>query len=345
MTDDIFAQQHAHTQKVVQQLKASLTQGFGDQYSELIGDHTCVYATGSCGRGEMGASSDLDAYVVRVDGDELTHSAQIEAVVRAANIAVDLPALDGDGKYLKMVDAKKILDRLGAPNDDDDPDGVFTKRILLMLESRVLAGEPAHDRLLSKVLDAYWQNETLHTDDYLPVVLVNDIVRYWRIVLLNHESRLRARKEELQLELDTTGDQLEVRLMAERRYSSYKLRLPRCLSCFSALTYLLALTPTEPAHVTKEQVREMIALPPVERLRRLPDLVDHPIELVDQLLSVYGSYLEQNNVDKRVLVPQLQHDEALQRKMSQEGGQFTQLMFKLVQELGGGRPLHRHMVV
>jgi hypothetical protein len=89
----------------------------------------------------------------------------------------------------------------------------------------------------------------------------------------------------------------------------------------------------------------MIRLSPVERLRRLPELVGRDLELVDQLLSVYRSYLERTNVAKPQLLHQLQHDADVQHKVPSEGGQFTQLMFKLVQELGGGRPLHRTMLV
>ncbi len=342
MADDIFTTRREHTQALVERLQATLKRELADRYDELVGDHTCVYATGSCGRGEMGEGSDLDAYAVRVEG-EPGDSTPIEDAVRAANAAAGLPELDGDGKYLEMVDARLILDRLGAPNDDGE--GVFTKRILLMLESRVLVGAPAYERLLDRVLDAYWKNETQHRSNYLPLVLVNDIVRYWRIVLLNHESRLRDKEIKLHARPGLDEAQIEAAILAERRYSSYKLRLPRCMSCFSALTYLLALTPTDPAHVSRAQVREMIALQPVQRLNRLPELVGRELALVDELLSVYASYLEQSNAGKAVLIDEMQRDVEVRRRMFREGDAFTKLMFDLVQELGGGRPLHRHMVV
>lgn len=243
MTDDVFERRRAHTESIVARLEQSLSR-------EPLGDHTCIYATGSCGRGEMGEGSDLDAY---------------------------------------------------------------------------------------------WQNEERHPHDYLPFVLVNDIVRYWRILLLNHESRLRKKKHDLDRS-PPAGDAQQI-LLGERRYSSYKLRLPRCLTCFSALTYLLALTRREGAHVTKDHVRTMVGLTPLERLGRLSALAGREMGRVDRLLKVYRSYLERTHAGKQALLGRLREDRAVHEALSREGHEFTRTMFELVQELGEGRPLHRHMLV
>lgn len=251
--------------------------------------------------------------------------------------------MDNDGRYLEMVSATQILDLLGSPSDDSE--GVLTKRVLLLLESRVLLGEAAHQTLVDRVIEAYWTNERLHPRDYLPYMLVNDIVRYWRIVLLNHESRLRKREIEIDCAGEILAEERDAIMLAERRYRSYKLRLPRCLTCFSALTYFLALTLTEPAHVSKNDVRHMISLTPVERLRQLPDMVGRDLPEVRELLDVYRCYLERTNISKQHLMDQLRHDRQVQQDVPREGRKFTKLMFQLVQELGGGRPLHRHMLV
>lgn len=336
MTDDVFERRRAHTESIVARLEQSLSR-------EPLGDHTCIYATGSCGRGEMGEGSDLDAYIVRVDGGAAPAeaSAGLEAAVEAANAAAGLPPLDGDGKYLKTVSADEVLDLLGEPGDDAR--GVLTKRMLLLLESRVLAGEAAYGAFIDRVIEAYWQNEERHPHDYLPFVLVNDIVRYWRILLLNHESRLRKKKHDLDRS-PPAGDAQQI-LLGERRYSSYKLRLPRCLTCFSALTYLLALTRREGAHVTKDHVRTMVGLTPLERLGRLSALAGREMGRVDRLLKVYRSYLERTHAGKQALLVRLREDRAVHEALSREGHEFTRTMFELVQELGEGRPLHRHMLV
>ncbi len=312
---------------------------------EFIGDHTFVYATGSCGRGDMGTFSDLDPYVVRIGEDNSEHDRVIHEALVAANAAAGLPTLDADGKHARAIQAHHLIDRLGAPEDDSREDGVFTKRMLLLLESRVLLGEAAYDKVLEKIISAYWQNANIHTTDYQPFVLVNDIVRWWRIVLLNHESRLRKEAQELEAEGELSPAALESRLLASRRYRSYKMRLARCLTCFSALTYLLALTPSEDAHVTKDSIYEMVELTPLQRLEALETLADRQLSAVRPLLSTYAVYLDRMDLGKHALIETLQVDEKLARALSAEGGQFTKRMFELVEELGGGRRLHRHMLV
>ena len=58
-------------------------------------------------------------------------------------------------------------------------------------------------------------NEDLHPNDYLPFVLVNDIIRYWRIVLLSHESRLRKKKNEINQNSNISTESKEALLLAE----------------------------------------------------------------------------------------------------------------------------------
>lgn len=342
MGGGVFERRQRRTEGKVTALQQSLEEQLGERTGHLIGEHTCVYATGSCGRGEMGKGSDLDAYIAQVD-DERRELEPLVTAVRTANDAAGLPTLDGNGKYLQPVRATELLDLIGDPQDDGR--GVLTKRMLLLLESRVLLGQPAHDTIVDKILDAYWLNEDLHSSDYLPFVLVNDIVRYWRIVLLNHESRLRDKRLELEQDASLSAEDLPAVLLAERRYKSYKMRLARCLTCFSALTYLLALTADDPVRVTRQDVRTMVGRTPLQRLRNLSDVAGRDVPFVDEMLDLYRIYLERTEEGKEAMVVRLREDQPFQRQVSRQGSRFTELMFNLVQELGQGRPLHRHMLV
>lgn len=168
-------------------------------------------------------------------------------------------------------------------------------------------------------------------------MLVNDIVRYWRILLLNHESRIRKKIKEEQLS--------EVDEIALRRYSSYKLRVPRCLSCFSALAYLLSLTPDEPAHIDRNDVIKMVRMTPIERLEHLKSAAPNETERLETLRSLYSRFLENTDGGKTVLTDRLKADPGCARDLSDDGKEFTQQMFELIQSLGGGRTLHRAIVV
>lgn len=288
----------------------------------------------------MGAASDLDPYVVRVhdrgsvfsDEDAAT---TIASALRKAVCDAGLPELDANGEYASLVTAQSLFESLGSPLDDET--GALTRRMLLLLESRPVVNEAAYQDLILQTIRAYWKNEEQHLADYLPIVLVNDIVRYWRILLLNHESRLREKAAKQGLSPEDE--------MALRRYSSYKLRVPRCLTCFSALSYLLALTPSEPAHVKRDDIVRMVQMPPIARLEFLRQIAGSPLGTLDELERLYIRFLERTDGGKTALTDELKADQETVIAVSRDGRNFTRHMFDLIQALGGGRPLHRAIVV
>jgi len=302
--------------------------------------NTTVYVVGSAGRLEMGGGSDLDPYIVTGVGSEGSASAdgmELLSALRESIRAAGLPDLDADGEHAEPVTAASLVGHLGDPSDDSS--GAMTKRILLLLESQPLVHPEAYNRLIAACVDAYWKNEHGHEHNYLPIVLVNDIVRYWRTVLLNHESRIGVK-----LAKDVAGKTEDE--VALRRYSSFKLRIPRCLSCFSALLYLLRLTDRDDRGVTRDQVVAMVRQTPLERLeclRGFSTSVDRGIQTAKER---YLEYLEIANAGKPELLRQLaKSDGPLAHRVSTCGNAFTEAIFQLVQEVGGGRPLHRAIVV
>ena len=88
----------------------------------------------------------------------------------------------------------------------------------------------------------------------------------------------------------------------------------------------------------------MVRLSPLERISKLGVLAGEH-ELVPQILSTYARFLERAASGKEALLTDLRTDREAARQTSAEGGHFTELMFNLVQKLGGGRRLHRHMLV
>src|SRR6185436_19664407 len=97
-----------------------------------------------------------------------------------------------DANFLKLHGAQTLIERLGEPRDDAE--NTFTVRMLLLLESRAVLGARAHEELARKALDAYWKNTEGHSENYLPIIFLNDIIRYWRILLLNYESKTASRQ-------------------------------------------------------------------------------------------------------------------------------------------------------
>jgi hypothetical protein len=207
--------------------------------------------------------------------------------------------------------------------------------MLLLLESRPLVGSAAYGQLLGMVLDAYWPDAKGHEDDFQPFVLVNDIVRYWRILLLNYV----AKNVEKERELEGT------RRDGERRLRSYKLRFSRCMTCFSALARLLAVTAR--GAVTKSHVLEIVTQRPIERLGAIAAQVTAAAEHVEVLLGLYESFLRHTEKPKTELIDGFSTAGFKDERMK-EGQEFGDRMFDLLQELGRkdrGKELLRHMLV
>lgn len=330
----LLEERAAATDQKLDELAARLRARLGDDAERILRKDTCIYVVGSGGRGEMSRHSDVDLFVARVDRDPSEVDALLvrQAIARAL-YEMDLPDPSKAGEYLKMHTAASLCERLGTP--DDDAVNTFTARMLLLLESQPLLGTEAYETLLSAVIERYWQDVDEHADDYQPFVLVNDIVRYWRILLLNYVAKNFEKEKELK----------EPQLKAERRSRSYKLRFSRCLTCFSFLAALLATTAK--GGLTEQQVVEIVRHTPIERLELVRERADGAAQQVEKLLQLYTAFLETTDRPKRELV-ELFRDKDYRAARSKEGREFGDAMFALLEMLARaerGRELFRHMVV
>jgi hypothetical protein len=329
----IFEERAEYTETRLAKLKEALQRHLGTDGERILAQDTCIYVVGSGGRKEMSEQSDVDLFVVRVarPASDLDNH-QVRLAVTRAQHDVGLPEPSQGGKFLKMHTAEGLLAHLGEPADDAS--NAFTARMLLMLESAPLLGNLAYGKLLRRVVDAYCHDVEAHPDGYQPFFLVNDIVRYWRSLLLNYAAKVAEKGKEL-AEPDRETD---------RRLRSYKLRFSRCMMCFSALASLLATTAS--GGVTVEDVLEIAGQSPIERLRgvrtRRPTAATH----VAKLLELYASFLEVTARPPVLLAATFAPPEAKQR--ADEGRQFADVMFDFLHELGRdgrGKELFRHMVV
>jgi hypothetical protein len=323
------------TNVVLERLASEVSAALGSHGDRILRSDTCIYVVGSGGRGEMSEHSDIDLFVARVGRDPSDVDAlAVRTAIAQATYVLRRPDPSQGGEYLKMHSAESLCERMGTP--DDDASNTLTARMLLLLESRSLLGPDAYEELLRKVLDAYWKDEKgRHKDDFQPYVLVNDIVRYWRILLLNYVAK-NVKKER---ELD------EKRRDAERGLRSYKLRFSRCMTCFSALAALLAAT--RDGAVTRSRALEIVRLRPAERLERVKTVVLAAEAQVAELLGLYESFMRVVEVSPTELIAKFE-DEDFRHERLGDGWRFGGTMFDLLQELGRdgrGRELLRHMLV
>lgn len=306
----------------------------GVDEARVLQDDTCIYTVGSGGRGEMSEHSDVDLFVARVHrAPSEVDAFQIRQAITRALFEMGFPEPSQGGGFLKMHTGESLCERMGTC--DDDASNTLTARMLLLLESRVLLGKNAYAGLVGSVLDSYWKDVGEHAADYQPFVLVNDIVRYWRILLLNYVAKNVEKEREL------AGP----KLTAERSLRSYKLRFSRCITCFSALARLLSITAK--GAVDKKSVAGMVSERPIDRLLAVKACNPQAGEHVDRMLELYQKFLVATSTDKPSLI-----ESFCQRSFAhdrvQEGREFADAMFALLQELGRdgrAKELFRHMVV
>lgn len=333
----LFTERADSTRKTLEEFKDVLLRHLGDDAPRILREDTCVYVVGSGGRGEMSSHSDVDLFVARIGrGPSDIDAFLVRQAIARALFAVGRPDPSQGGDFLKMHTAVSLCERLGTP--EDDAVNTFTARMLLLLESQSLVGEVAYDALVSRVLDAYWKDAEGREKEYQPFVLVNDIVRYWRILLLNYVAKNAEKEKELQ----------PPKLTAERALRSHKLRFSRCMTCFSVLASLLVATTS--GGVTTADVLTIVKRRPVERLLALggASKKDPKVEqAIERLLAAYESFLTITDQEKAVLVALFTNKDFASARVK-EGREFGDAMFDLLQALGtSGRAkeLFRHMVV
>lgn len=316
------------TEKRFGELKSSLGEA-----SELAADKACVYATGSFGRVEASEHSDLDLFIVsEVDGTERKLTRLKEILIKAELIkSADLhklPPFSGDGKYLISYSVADLVDRLGERSDDSE--NTLTARLLLLLESRPLIGDPVHSRVIEAVIDAYWKDYSNHPDGFMPAFLTNDILRLWRTFCLNYEADLR---------------KLTPEKKAKGKLKNYKLRHSRMLTCFSAIIYLLFIF-SRHGSVRQKDAVEMALKSPSERLLRVSEKSEDPrvAEAINELLRQYDSFLEKTNCDEDALLGSIEADS----EMLDDSMCFGDNVFRILRLLGEQEkawPLYRLLMV
>jgi len=337
-----FEDRAASTDAKLGELARRLKIHLGLDEERVLKKDTCIYTVGSGGRGEMSEHSDVDLFVVRVDRAPSDVDAfQIRQAITRALFEMKLPEPSQGGEFLRMHTGESLCKRMGTR--DDDASNALTARMLLLLESRVLLGNIAYEVLVDSVLDEYWADANDHTAHYQPFVLVNDIVRYWRILLLNYVAK--NVEKERELVPPKLKAERDLQRKAERSLRSYKLRFSRCITCFSALARLLSVTAR--GAVEKKSVAAIVLERPIRRLAAVKECVPQAGAHVDKMLQLYQAFLENTSNATTPLIESFGQDKFAHARV-QEGRDFADEMFALLQELGRAgraRELFRHMVV
>jgi predicted nucleotidyltransferase len=325
---EVLAARRTETQSRLTKLKAQL----GESATRAEGK-ACIYITGSFGRGEASAHSDLDLFIVGLGTRDDRALPRLEEICIKADLIqatrdLHFPQFSGDGEYLEHYTEDELIGTLGQP--EDDANNTFTARLLMLLESQAVVGLSVYEGVVKNVVAAYWRDYEDHKNDFVPAFLANDILRLWRTFCVNYEAR-------------TATDPPEKK--AKRKVKNYKLKHSRLLTCYSALLHLLS-TYTLQKTVHPYDALNMAKLSPTARLEALLEQkhIASAHDTIGDLLKQYEVFLTVTDASENQMVSRFL-DPATAKEHFESANVLGDLTFKALSLIGGDSPFHRILTV
>ena len=220
----------------------------------------------------MTAKSDLDLFfVTEGNGSQafaITNLDKYRFFAKLYEINSKLKYQDPSkgGIYWKFTPKENLLD-IGSRQEDYN--NSFTARMLLLLESKPLYNERAYKEIVKETINKYFSDYTDYPNEFYPLFLMNDILRYWYTLTLNYEYRR-----------DDKDD-------ANKRYwKRLKLKYARLITCHSMLACMYH------KKISPEYVLKCVEMTPFERLSMLADEQEEVKDIVLEIEIAYEWYLE-----------------------------------------------------
>jgi len=321
-----------YSRRRIEELVAGLS-----SVDELLAEEPlCIYATGSYGRLEAWKDSDIDLFFL-ADCDPSKRPISSLRFIRLTARLIDLteemefPEFTGDGQYLGVQYVDQMEQVLGSPHDDRL--NAFTARMLLLLESRPIYRAELYRDLLDRVVGFYFRDVEGHEDDFEPVFLSNDILRFWRTLTLNYEYK-RFRNSQLK----DPAKRAEARALSALK--NYKLKQSRLATCFSMILHLA----TDDLPILPARVLALCELTPQERFEALRGRGgDKADRRIDRLGEMYGRFLDRVQTPTEELVDCFR-DSTQKKDLLGEATLYGTEIFVLLQELASPDRMRRLVV-
>lgn len=309
---------------------------------EDIFDRGCAYVTGSLARDEATMTSDLDLFIVDslpLGGESWAspmtrpEEAHFLSAVDTCRRRTGFRPFSQRGRFVSTHSFMLMVQAIG--NAEDDFTNRFTARMLMLLNSRPLINEQGYNDAREMIMDFYWRQQPDRHAPFLPVFLLNDIRRWWSIVLLNFEFH------NPPATLAQTGENDRQR-RAQRRVNNLKLRHARVMAAWTPIIGILVAS--EDRGITRSQLMPILNDTPVDRLLRLLDLDISIAEKAEDVLVRYDRYLAFMDCSKEELFSKVMEDN-WSDEVKPEAYEFGDSIAALLQEAGRGKLLYRYVQV
>ncbi len=276
-----------------------------------------VFVAGSIARGEIGTKSDLDVFVIADEKPTNLETHCLFGKIIQINDDLNFSKLSNDGEFLKVHTLKEMNAALGSR--EDDAANLFTTRMLLLLEGVPVCNAPRFDRLLTAIVGNYFRDASAR-NDFKPLFLLNDLLRFWRTLCLNYE---------------------QIRVKAKRpwRKKNINLKFSRMLTVFGTVLPLLV------EDVNDEKVIELCSLRPMNRLANALDRIGDSALLgsFQLFLDNYEFFLSLKESDQ--IEQEIISNPSLKIKIDVAAAQFSDFLFECLTHESISPTLRKYLVI
>ena len=269
-----------------------------DVLTGLDSEDTSIVVSGSLARDEFTDGSDID-WTLLIDGLADPKHHDLSRKIRILVDACGLKKPGVEGTFGAMVFSHDLIHQIGG---EDDTNQNTTRRLLLLLESKVVGREDAYERVIKHVLSRYlledrglWRSSKYR----VPRFLQNDVARYWRTMAVDFAYKLRNRSGK-----GWAIRNLKLRMSRKLIYVSGLLACFRChLDHSDPQGAELFRDPSRRKEVV-EYLRQILAATPLEIvasvLLRYPHLADATrdiFESYDQFLGILADNVKREHLE------------------------------------------------
>jgi hypothetical protein len=161
--------------------------------SELPAEDVSILASGSLGRGDFTAGSDVDWNLLLDGPADPQHFTIAQDIATAVNDFA-VKQVGRQGTFGGLIVSHDLVHLIGGQGDTN---ANLTRRMLLLLETTSLGPSVAFDRTFRNVLKRYlvedygfWRGTT-RLRHHVPHFLLNDLTRFWRTMTVDFAYKLR----------------------------------------------------------------------------------------------------------------------------------------------------------
>lgn len=165
---------------------SSLCQDFDLSTADVQDADASIVTFGSVGRFEVTDASDID-WILLIDGQaNLAHQKRVLEIAGEV-VRLTKKKVGPEGTFGNMAFSHDLVQYIGG---GDDTNANFTRRMLLLLESRPIGRRGAYDAVLPVILERYLTGDhgwiRGRASHGVPRFLLNDLVRYWRTIAVDY---------------------------------------------------------------------------------------------------------------------------------------------------------------